>query len=54
MNDDDRTERPQRCTSAKPVGDFRGIPVVLRCEREEGHPGIHVANEGQPWKAYRW
>ncbi len=51
---DDRTARPQRCTSAKPVANFHGIPVVLRCEREEGHRGIHLANEGDTWKSYQW
>jgi hypothetical protein len=50
----DGASRNQRCTSAKQVADFNGIPVVFRCEREEGHPGIHVANQDDPWKAFQW
>lgn len=43
-----------RCTSAIRVGNFASIPMVLRCEREDGHPGIHEANRGQAFRAYQW
>jgi hypothetical protein len=33
----------QRCTSARQVGTYSGIPVALRCDREAGHRGVHTS-----------
>jgi hypothetical protein len=43
-----------RCTAALVTGQFEGIPLALRCERDQDHPeDLHLAHlrDGRP---YQW
>ncbi len=33
-----------RCPEAVIVSELRGIPLVIRCDLDGGHPGNHVAD----------